>query len=83
MKNFFIYLFRGNPFATGLLVLFILKYLLEIQKNWCLMMVFYVCCVVGYMLFILPKIEQQKREKTTWLVVALLVVISTSVAMFL
>lgn len=47
------------------------------------MMVFYVCCVVGYMLFILPKIEQQKREKTTWLVVALLVVLSTSVAMFL
>ena len=82
MKKFFINLFRGNPTTTGFLILLVLQYLLDMQKNWFPVLFFYFCSVIFYMVCILPKIEPQKREKKTWLLIASLVVFLTIIEKF-
>lgn len=86
MKSF-IDFFRNYPTSTGLLCLIIISnllspkhaqtFILAIPKHLFPLFFFYALVMFGYMLFILPKIKQENKEKTTWLVVATNVVILT------
>lgn len=92
MKNFIINFFRNYPVCTGLLLLLISLHLVGVknlqtplvamQKNLFPLFFLYVVCMLNYMLFILPKINQQKREKITWIVIAVMVVVLTIIAKF-
>lgn len=90
--KFFIGFFRQYPTSTGLLCLILISHLFEskdtqtpllaLPKDFIPVFFFYVMGMFIYMLFILPQIEAQKREKETWIVVAISVVVST-IFMFL
>lgn len=92
MKNFIINFFRNYPVCTGLLLLLISLHLVGVknlqtplvamQKNLFHLFFFYVVSMLGYMLFILPKIDSQKQEKITWIVIAVMVVVLTIIAKF-
>lgn len=92
MKNFIINFFRNYPVCTGLLSLLITLHLVGVknlqtplvamQKNLFPLFFFYVVSMLGYMLFILPKIDSQKQEKITWIVIAVMVVVLTIIAKF-
>lgn len=74
--KFFIDFFRNYPTCTGLLCLVIIFHLaqsdgfetsiLSIPKEFLGVFFFYVFVMLFYMMFILPHIQQQKREKVTW-----------------
>lgn len=74
--KFFIDFFKNYPTSTGLLCLVIISHLAEsdgaqtsilsMPKEFLGVFFFYVMGMSIYMLFILPKIEEQKREKITW-----------------
>ena len=93
MKKFIIDFFREFPACTGLLSLLIALHLIGVKDlrtpimamQEGLLPVFYLyCCVILiFMLFILPKIEKQKRKKITWLVVVSSVIVSTVIAKIL
>ena len=86
MKNF-IGLFRQYPSCTGLLCLILISHLFEpkdaqtpllaMPKEFIPIFFFYVIGMLIYMLFILPQIEAQKREKITWHVVASSIIVLT------
>lgn len=90
--KFFIGFFRQYPTSTGLLCLILISHLFEskdtqtpllaLPKDFIPVFFFYVMGMFIYMLFILPQIEAQKREKETWIVVAISVVVLT-IFMFL
>lgn len=90
--KFFIGFFRQYPSCTGLLCLILISHLFEskdtqtpllaMPKDFIPVFFFYVMGMLIYMLFILPQIEAQKREKETWIVVAISVVVLT-IFMFL
>ena len=92
MKKFFINLFRNYPICTGLLSLLIALHvvgvkdlqtpLIAMNENLFPILFFYVSVMLCYMMFILPKINQEKREKATWLTVVFMVVILTIGAKF-
>ena len=92
MKKFFINLFRNYPICTGLLSLLIALHvvgvkdlqtpLIAMNENLFPILFFYVSVMLCYMMFILPKIKQEKREKATWLTVVFMVVILTIGAKF-
>lgn len=90
--KFFIGFFRQYPSCTGLLCLILISHLFEpkdaqtpllaMPKDFIPIFFFYVIGMLIYMLFILPQIEAQKREKETWIFVAISVVVLT-IFMFL
>lgn len=90
MKKFVIDFFRKFPFCTGLLLLLIALHLagvkdlrtpmVAIPENLFLIFAFYACAMLFFALLILPKTEQQKREKLTWSVVVSSVFVLTLVA---
>jgi hypothetical protein len=92
MKSLFNLLFRKNPSCTGLLCLLITTYfitpkdirgpILEISGILLPVCSLYVFILGLYMLFFLPKIEEQNREKITWLLVIIIVVVLTAVVKF-
>ena len=85
--KFFIDFFKNYPTSTGLLCLVIISHLAEsdgaqtpilsMPKEFLGVFFFYVMGMSIYMLFILPKIEEQKREKITWSVNIASVVVLT------
>ena len=74
--KFFIGFFRQYPTSTGLLCLILISHLFEskdtqtpllaLPKDFIPVFFFYVMGMLIYMLFILPQIEAQKREKETF-----------------
>lgn len=82
MKKFFIDLFRGTPSCTGLLFLLILRNFAAVEKNWLPVLFLYVCVMFAYTVFMFPKVEPEKREKTTWIVVAVTVAVLSIIAIF-
>lgn len=74
--KFFIDFFKNYPTCTGLLCLVIISHLAEsdgaqtsilsMPKEFLGVFFFYVFMMLFYMMFILPHIKQQKREKVTW-----------------
>lgn len=90
MKKFVIDLFRHFPICTGLLGFLIALHIvgikdlrtpmMEMQDDLWLLFALYCFVMMFFMLFILPKVERQKREKLTWSVVASNVVVLTIVA---
>ena len=85
--KFFINLFRNYPCCTGLLCLVLLSHLTEpkdlqtpilsMPSNFLPVFFFYVFSMLGYMLFILPNISSERREKITWLWVSVNIVVLT------
>lgn len=85
--KFLINLFRRFPTSTGLLFLVIIANLTNtqysptsmfvMQRNLLHIFFVYVIGMLLYMLFILPQIPLQNREKATWFVVMANVVIFT------
>ena len=83
MKKHFINFFRDNPSCTGLLFLVVLRHFVAVEKDWLPIYFLYICVMFAYMVYILPKVEQQKIEKTTWITVASTVVALSVTAVFL
>jgi len=85
--KFFIDLFRKFPVCTGLLCLVVISNLTEskdlqtpilsMQKDLLPIFFLYTLGMWFYMMFVLPSIPPQKREKTTWLLVVIGVVVLT------
>jgi RsiW-degrading membrane proteinase PrsW (M82 family) len=87
--KFIVKLFRNSPASTGLLSLFILLHLVG-DKDFGAPMIategdvfaflVYCCVMASLVLFILPRIKPQNKEKVTWTVVAVTVVVLTVIA---
>ena len=82
MKKFFINLFRGHPSCTGLLFLLILRNFAAVEKDWIPVFFLYVCMMFAYMVYMYPKVEPEKREKITWIIVAVTVAVLSIIAIF-
>ncbi len=90
MKKFVVDFFRNYPVCTGLLSFLIALHLIgakdlrtpivAMNKDLFPLFFLYVFIMAFYMLFILPKTEQQKREKQTWLVVVVSIISLTIIA---
>lgn len=90
MKKFVVDFFRNYPVCTGLLSFLIALHLISakdlrtpivaMNKDLFPLFFLYVFIMAFYMLFILPKTEQQKREKQTWLVVVVSIISLTIIA---
>ena len=87
--KFIVKLFRNSPASTGLLSLFILLYLVGAKdfgnpmvatEGDVFALLVYCCVMAGLVLFILPRIKPQNKEKVTWTVVAVTVVVLTVTA---
>ncbi|MBO7097991.1 MAG: hypothetical protein J6W11_05085 [Alphaproteobacteria bacterium] len=94
MKKFVIGVFRNYPICTGLLCLILLSHIIgpkNLQKpilsmptEYLPIYFFYVISMLFYMLFVLRTIEQSKREKITWGIVALnVIVLAIAVMIFI
>lgn len=90
MKNFIVNLFRKFPGCTGVLLLLLALHLtgvkdlrtsmVEIQDDLFLVFYLYVLGMLFFVMFLLPKVEPSKREKITWMVVVLSVLVLTIIA---
>lgn len=87
--KFIVNFFRKSPASTGLLSLFILLYIVGAKDFSTPMIategdifafVVYCCVMAGLVLFVLPRIKPQNKEKVTWTVVAVTVVVLTVIA---
>ena len=94
MKKFIVKVFRNSPACTGLISLLIALHLVGIKDLRTplssmpadlFLTVFGLYCfaMLVYMLFILPHIAQEKREKRTWAFVGLSVLTIVIFAKFL
>ena len=80
-------LFRKYPSCTGLLCLILLSHLMEpkdlhtpilsMPEEFLPVFFLYVMGMLCYMLFVLPGIQSKNREKITWIVVLISIVILT------
>lgn len=93
MKKFVINFFRKFPACTGLLLLLIALHLtgskslrtpmVIMHENLWVIFSFYCVAIIIFMLHVLPKLEHQKKEKTTWRFIAVCVAFLTVLAKIL
>lgn len=78
-------LFKSSPTTSGFLLLMIVFHLAGVRSSPQSMLevylsLIYICIMAICGFFIVPKIEQNKREKLTWCVVGLSIVLLTCIA---
>lgn len=88
MKKSIIRLFKNSPASSGFLLLLAAFHLAGVkklqtplqEKKEVLIFIFVYLCIMAIWVFIVPKIEPQKKEKVTWCVVGLSVLLVTILA---
>jgi uncharacterized membrane protein YidH (DUF202 family) len=92
MKDFIIGFFRDHPCLTGLLLILVGYHFIGAKsftaswrvmpEEWVILIIGYLAVFLAYILWILPYIAIENREKLTWVFVFSYVAVALCVAMF-